>query len=132
MGPHDSPQFDFWRRLGWCSAQELGFQLLGIEPVPTCKGQTERDLVWLSPEAAAICRAVTVHDVFREHSTVSVGLALPLASSPVRVWPLPSNIPWSQVVDTWQTSEATPLIIVGPNGPTIGRLPWTQMWRDNL
>ncbi len=109
LGPHDSPQFDLWRRLGWCSAQDLGFQLWGVEPVPTCKGQTERDLVWLSPEAASICRAVTVRDVFREHSTISVGLSLSLTSSMVRVWPLPSKIPWSQVHDSWQSSEACPL-----------------------
>ncbi len=109
MGPHDSAEFDLWRNLGWISAQELGLQMFGIEPKPTCKGQTEVDLIWLSPEAASLCRDVSVQDVYREHATVSVGLAVSLAHPTVRVWPLPSKIPWSQVSDSWTDSVAPPL-----------------------
>ena len=109
LGPGDSPQFDVWRRLGWCSAQELAFKLWGVSPSPTCKGQTERDLIWLSPEAISLCCEVKVHDIFCDHSTIFVRLGLSQCRSSVRVWPLPSVIPWDQVDDSWRSSIAQPL-----------------------
>lgn len=109
LGPLDSPQFDVWRRLGWCSAQELALRLWGSPPLPTCKGQTERDLVFLSPEAISLCRDVVLRDVFCDHSTIFVRLGISQYRSSVRVWPLPSAIPWDQVSDAWSSSVAQPL-----------------------
>lgn len=99
--------FALWKRLGWISAQELAFRAWGQEPSYTCKGSTERDIVWLSPEAAACCQMVDVADVFAEHSTVTVGLDLLLGCSPHLGWPRPSPIPWNSVDPNW-TSTAIP------------------------
>lgn len=109
LGPRDSPQFDVWRRLGWCSAQELALQLWGVPPLPTCKGQTERDLIWLSPEAISLCCDVVLRDIFCDHSTLFVRLGISQYQSSIRVWPLPSAIPWDQVDDSWCSSVAQPL-----------------------
>ena len=97
-----------WRSLGWVEAQELAFQRWAQPIQPTCKGSTVRDFVWLSPEAAALARAVHVFDVFQEHSTVRVTLSLGDAEVSSFEWPLPTAIPWQDVsVSSWQAS-ATP------------------------
>ena len=116
LGTSDSPQFDVWRRLGWCSAQDLAFSLWGTVPSPTCKGQTERDLIWLSPEAISLCREVMLRDIFCDHSTIFVRLGISHSASLTRVWPLPSAIPWDQVDETWHSSNAQPLdFSLGPD-----------------
>ena len=89
MNAQGSAHFDHWRRLGWCSAQELAALLWGQEWTPTCKGQTERDLIWLSPEAASLCQAVLFADVFSEHTTIMTRLRVPSITQLNRVWPLP-------------------------------------------
>eukprot|EP00435_Cladocopium_sp_Y103_P031943 s1553_g8.t1 len=101
------PLFDYWRQLGWISAQELAERLWHQEPSFTCKHATERDLVWLSPEAAALCRFVDVADVYCDHSTVTVGLELPMRIAPTLQWVKPSPIPWTSVDPQW-TSTAVP------------------------
>ena len=109
MGSSDSAQFQLWKRLGWHSAQDLAHSLWGLPILPTCKGQTERDLIWLSPEAVALCREVRLQEIFSEHSTISVRLGTSLASSSARVWPLPSVIPWDQVDSSWHSTTPKPL-----------------------
>ena len=49
-----------------------------------------RDLIFLSPEAAALCIGAQVVDRFAEHSTVIATL-----------WPLPSELPWQHVQSSW-------------------------------
>ena len=95
------PVFDFWRQLGWLPAQELAYQLWQQEMQFSCKHATERDLIWLSPEAVALCRFVDVADVFAEHATVTVGLHIPSSVPPSLAWPRPSRIPWPEVDPQW-------------------------------
>jgi hypothetical protein len=104
------PLFNYWRQLGWISAQELAERLWGQEPQFTCKHATERDLVWLSPEAAALCQMVDVADVFAEHSTITVGLCIPTSNPRMLSWPKPSEIPWTEVDAQW-TSTADGLLL---------------------
>ena len=90
-------QTQVWMRCGWVEAQRLAFDRWNIEVRPTCKGSTVRDYVWLSPEAAAMCTAVSVREVFAEHSTVIAHLSVPDSVAPCMSWPLPGEVPWSQV-----------------------------------
>ena len=49
--PEELPQQRIWRCHGWCNAQTIATELLQHEATPTCKHATERDQIWLSPEA---------------------------------------------------------------------------------
>ena len=94
-----------WRSLGWVEAQELAYQRWAQPIHATCKGSTLRDFVWLSPEAAALVKAVRVLDVFQEHSTVQVTLAMGDVDASALEWPLPAAILWQDVdCQSWRTS----------------------------
>ena len=105
---HGLPVFALWRQLGWIPAQELAAQLWQQEMKFTSKHATERDIIWLSPEAVALCRLVDVADVFAEHATITVGLHIPTSCPPSLTWTRPSHIPWSDVDSGWQTAALTP------------------------
>lgn len=130
MNAHGSVHFDHWRRLGWCSAQELAALLWDQEWTPTCKGQTERDLIWLSPEAAALCRSVSFADVFSEHTTIMTRLLVPSVTQFCRVWPLPSPIPWGEVASDWFELEAPPLDLSGSVDHQWAQ--WARGWEHSL
>ena len=102
------PVFDLWRQHGWCSAQDYASQMWNQPKAFTCKGKTERDLVWLSPEAQALCKAVAVRDHFMEHATVSVGLSIPSKTEVLRAWPRPSAIPYAALDPTWKDAATPP------------------------
>lgn len=97
--------FEVWKHYGWVSAQTFAAFHWGHQVLPTCKGTTERDFLWLSPEAQHLCRQVHVFDIFQEHSTVAADLSLDVPLSQVYQWPLPALIPWTEVqLDAWQGS----------------------------
>ena len=66
--------------MGWMDIQKLCALQFGHEPRPTCKGSTQRDYMWLSPEAISLCQGGGVQDIYQEHSSVSAHLALPSAT----------------------------------------------------
>ena len=102
------PCFDVWRQHGWQSAQTLAWQLWGQEPQATCKGSTSPDMIWLSPEAAALCSKVFVTQTFAEHATIGITLEVPLKMPELRTWPLPSRIPWHEVPAEWAANATMP------------------------
>ena len=77
--------------------QKLSALQFGHEPRPTCKGSTQRDYMWLSPEAISLCQWGGVHDIYQEHATVCAHLALPSANLQVARWPMPSEVLWDSV-----------------------------------
>ena len=100
--------FEVWRRLGWKSAQSFAHEVWNQLPEWTCKAATSPDMVWLSPEALALCRAVRIQQTFAEHSTVSVSLQVPSVAQRLTTWPLPSRIPWEDVDDTLHQQSGMP------------------------
>ena len=87
---------------GWQEAQTLASARWGQEEVMTCKFATKRDFVYLSPEAVAACVAVQVRQDYAEHSTVLATLSLDIMAEKVQRWPVPAEIPWSEIdVDAW-------------------------------
>ena len=102
FGPPELPCFDIWRAYGFCSAQEYANQRWHQAVAPTCKGATERDLLWMSTTAAALCQKVGVNDVFQDHASVYVQLNIDAMSPTLKSWPRPREIPWSQVeIEEW-------------------------------
>ena len=95
-------QCQIWKSHGWIEAQDLAFQCWGTIPQPTCKNATQRDFVWLSPEAASYCVQVQLFEVFQEHSTLIAGFALPCHAVVEHTWPLPAELPWADIdVGAW-------------------------------
>ena len=102
FGPTELEQFHLWRNAGWISAQEFAALQWQAEWHPTCKGATERDLIWMSPSIQSICTDVQVEDIFSEHSSVSIQLSLSDDAQTVLAWPRPQGIPWDQVdLEAW-------------------------------
>eukprot|EP00435_Cladocopium_sp_Y103_P062884 s241_g24.t1 len=102
FGPRELPSFDAWRAYGFCSAQDLAAQRWLFPAVPTCKGSTERDLIWLSPMAQSLCSAVRVAEVFQDHASIMVELNIDVLQPGISTWPRPREIPWGQVhLEAW-------------------------------
>ncbi|CAE7028137.1 unnamed protein product [Symbiodinium sp. CCMP2592] len=98
-------QCTLWRAQGWIEAQDLAQQLWNQAPVMTCKHATRRDFIWLSPEAASQCTQVLASEVFQEHTTLLAGFSLPQVPAAQTTWPLPAELPWSEVqLDAWHRS----------------------------
>ena len=106
----DFLQVQIWKRHGWVELQQLACERWGTPKVPTCKNATQRDFVFLSPEAAALCVDSQVSDIFQEHATVSAKLRIASNAGVLRSWPRPAEIPWQNVaLDGLQAREHQPL-----------------------
>ena len=95
--PGHLTQHQIWIRQGWKSAQHIAAELFHHEPQATCKGSTEPDQIWLSPEAVCLMRGIKVEDHFIDHSTISIDLQIPEQPIHVLRWPRPASIPWQQI-----------------------------------
>lgn len=95
--PGELVQQQIWARHGWCNAQTLAADTLHHEWQPTCKHTTERDQIWLSPEAASLLRGLSVQEHFADHATVQVQLHVPFKHSPIARWPRPAAIEWQKL-----------------------------------
>ena len=105
QNPGALEQISVWIQAGWVQCQDWAKQLWNQEPVMTCKHATRRDMVYMSPEAASLRQAVMVFDTFQEHSTVAVDFSAALDAPAMLRWPMPSEVPWTQVdVEEWQAS----------------------------
>ena len=67
VGPQELELFDYWRSLGWRSAQDYAEANWSQPKSFTCKHATERGLLWMSPEAVRLCQWIDVADLFSEH-----------------------------------------------------------------
>ena len=109
--PMELEHFHMWRALGWLSSQEMATQRWNWDWAPTCKGATERDLIWLSPALQALSQSIHIDDVFSEHSTLSIKVAVPKSAPVFATWPRPSAIPWDVIdVPRWQAETIQPNI----------------------
>ena len=86
-----------WMAHGWVSAQNFATHHLGHEWQPTSGTNSEVDQIWLSPEAAALCRQISIQDIFSGHATLAVQLQVPTSTCKYWTWPLPSEIPWHEL-----------------------------------
>ncbi|CAJ1372896.1 unnamed protein product, partial [Effrenium voratum] len=106
MTADSSPQIAIWRQHGWQEAQQLAHSLWQQPPQPTCKGATTPDMLFLSPEAAALVLRVRVEDVYMEHSSVMVDLWTKPQQRLLRQWRQPASIPWESVrIPQWHAAN---------------------------
>jgi hypothetical protein len=103
FSPHELSSFDAWRAAGYCSAQALAALRWNQPILPTCKGATERDQIWMSPMAASLCAEVLVTDVFHDHASVAARLNIENAKPKILSWPRSTQIPWDEIqIADWQ------------------------------
>eukprot|EP00435_Cladocopium_sp_Y103_P012254 s2578_g3.t1 len=119
FSPFELEQFHHWRAAGWHCAQDYAALKWNQTWQPTCKGATERDLIWMSPALTSLCTAVRVDDVFQDHSSVSVTIALDEAPHQILTWPRPREIDWDIVdVAAWHNSCASSTIAESDDATT--------------
>ena len=93
--PTEQEAFFQWKALGWIEVQELARLRFGTIPQPTCKGATQPDQLWISPELQAWFLGVEVCDSrFADHATVSARLCCPDWNVWQYHWHQPSLLPW--------------------------------------
>ena len=107
---------------GWQEVQTLELLRTGHPIQPTCKGKTQKDHLWLSPELIAIYKGLEViDDHFADHA-VLVATFHACPSNYVRyLWPCPQPVPWQNVPDL-----ATPLDFSHGDPTEV----YAQLWRQ--
>ena len=62
----------------WHEVQSLHALRTGEGPFPTCKGRTQPDCIWISPELACHFRSCSIYDSFADHAAISASFDLQL------------------------------------------------------
>lgn len=124
-------QQQIWLRHGWRNAQQLAEEMLNHNPVPTCKGATSPDQIWLSPEAIHLLRGLQVTEDFLDHSTLAVALHIPPKPVQVFRWPRPAKIPWQSFsLHGWE--PVCPVDFVPGEDPTTFMQRWAQSFEQSV
>ena len=132
--PHQLQELSIWQNLGWVEAQEYAANSWGQQIHNTCKHASRIDHIWMSPEAAMMCSAVGIQEVFADHATLHVDLNVTSSNKWISMWPRPSKIAWEDIdYDLWQQkleSSTTPSFDGG--SATQFFADWTKHWEDAL
>lgn len=108
---------------GWIEVQTLHCIRTGMSPVPTCKGRTQKDFCWLSPELAMKFLDVKVcNESFADHALLVSRFRLQNGPSVRYLWPCPQPVDWTNVDDL-----AQPLVFAPPADPTVQ---FAQLWKQ--
>ena len=91
------PEWEIWSRAGWHEVQSLHALRTGEGPFPTCKGRTQPDCIWISPELACHFRSCSIYDSFADHAAISASFDLQLEDATYPWWPMPSKLPWTSI-----------------------------------
>ena len=105
-GPYSFGTCGGWKRHGWVEAQSWAKELLGWDPVPTCKQSTTVDYIWISPEVIPWVVGMNSWDLFPDHTTIALQLKIPTVARQQPVWTQPAYVPW-HLVDKlqWQQQD---------------------------
>ena len=103
------PSIQSWLQAGWIEIQTLHHMISGFAPQNTHRGISRQDRIYLSPELARYFKEAHYDTWFADHGALSCVLQLPDHNPSYWAWPLPAQIPWSDIdVPTiQQTSDPT-------------------------
>ena len=111
--------------LGFREVQDLHFERSGFSPKATCRGKTQRDFIFVSPELVPLFTSCTVDPhAWTDHSSVVAtfcGGSSDLCRFP---WPIASAIPW----DRLGARADGHVIDFGPS-PDLN-VTYRQLWQD--
>ena len=95
-------EFKLWESYGWIEVQQHANHCWQQPVVPTCKCSTVVDMMWMSPEAARMCRYVGHISIFPDHVTLFADFAVPEKITSTLTWLRPTSIPWDKInQETW-------------------------------
>lgn len=110
------------QQAGWQEVQSLEYMRSGSPVRNTCKGKTQKDFLWLSPELIATYQSVAIQDdLFPDHSLITATFANQPGQFVRYLWPAPQAVPWTQVPDL-----AAPVSFVGQD-PTQQ---YAELWKQ--
>ena len=93
--PHELSQLQRLRSLGFREAQDVALYSWGQPVESTSRGFRRLDQIWLSPEAIALLRAVSVdHEAWPDHSSAQITLDATCMTSAISQWRLPQAFSW--------------------------------------
>ena len=121
--PHELQVSQKLAEAGWIEVQALHFNRTGAPPMPTCKGRTQKDVCWLSPELAMKFVDVSIcNETFADHA-VLVSKFRKVGGPTVRyVWPSPMSVDWSNVPDLDE-----PVVFAAPADPSRQ---FAELWKQ--
>ena len=103
------PAFDILTQAGFREIQDLALDLWGTPISNTCKNDTRKDFLYLSPELQEILvGAHVIHDVWPDHAVLVAKFCSPMAMPEVCTWPSPQVFPWPKHFEgpiEWDSSE---------------------------
>ena len=83
---------------GFVEVQILGKSLWNREPIPTCKGSTIKDFIWISPELIPRLIDIQVDQfAFPDHALLSAVFKPFSDMQPIHAWVKPSPLPWDEL-----------------------------------
>ena len=89
----DLPALTSLLEAGWLELQTLLQHRRGHSVQPTCKGATQRDFLFLSPELQPLVEdGLLIPDLFPDHTALAIGLRP--RHQAVQAWPRPLPLPW--------------------------------------
>ena len=124
-------QIQVWRSLGWVEIQTLAASRWGHLEVNTCKNATKRDMIYVSPEAAAFASAVQITQVFADHDTVVASFSVPDSAGYELRWPLPAELPWEDIdITGWRQAPFPP--VQKSNNSTVWMQTFARTYESSL
>ena len=92
---HELPVFARLEEAGFADIQDVANRRWGLPPMPTCKGVTRKDYLYLSPELQQLLLSVEVYpDVFPDHAVLMGVFHSMRELLPKQIWFSPSQFPW--------------------------------------
>ena len=127
-------EFKLWESYGWVEAQQHAHQCWQQPIVPTCEGSTVVDILWMSPEAARMCRNAGHISTFPDHVTLFGDFEIPEKVTNILTWPKPTSIPWSQIdKEKWNNDLITSTAPDDVSScSTQFFAEWAQHWEEAL
>ena len=102
------PEWNAWQSAGWKEIQQLHLDFHQEGPFPTCKGRTQPDRLWVSPELAMHFQRCQVRDLFADHAALTGHFDIPMSAACYNWWPMPAKVPWGSVnLEAWQQLTVT-------------------------
>ena len=127
-------EFKLWESYGWIEVQQHANHCWQQPVVPTCKCSTVVDMMWMSPEAARMCRYVGHISMFPDHVTLFSDFAVPEKITNILTWVRPTSIPWDKInQETWHHNLGR---LTAPDEVTSSSTQffaeWAQHWEAAL